>query len=193
MIPLPPSLSTVVTGIAYALRLASPIRRMRKKLDEPDPTAKAIWDSLWFRFLLVVVNGLAVLDIDNAGLIPLLVIVALVDTLSYPVISHIVLQFTSLAGRFQPFILAVTWVGNLRIILMMVALFGTGGVENVGGNLLLVLIAFWMIWATWSAATRGLNGNGWAGAGMLILMMALEFLNAMVVISFVHPLVAAGQ
>ena len=159
--------------------------------DQLDPTPKAIWDSLWLRFLLLTANGTLVVGWDQSSLIPLLAVVALVDTLSYPVVSQITLHLVGMAARFPLFILSVTWIGNLRVLLLMMLLLMAGGGENMGGNLLLAAVAFWLIWATWSVAALSLGGRGWLGAGMVVLMMFVELVNALIIITFVHPLVDA--
>ena len=185
MIPPLPTPSTVVDGITYALRMA--IRQ-----GEPgqlEPTNRAIWDALWFRFFLIFANSIVMLGMDHAWLIPLLGVIALVDTLSFPVISHFVLQLTGLTGRFPLFILATTWIGNLRVIILFLMLMILGS-DSLGGNFLLLVVAIWMIWAAWSVATRSLGQGGFAGAGMVILMMVVEVMNASVIIGMIHPLVA---
>ena len=189
MIPLPPSPFSMVMGIAYALRLAIG----RGHGDFTKPSAKAVWDALWFRFLLIAANGMLVVGFDHANAIPLLLAVALCDTLFYPVLSHFTLQAIGMSGRFPLFIMAMTWFGNLRIILLMVILLALGGGQNPLGTTVLVVVGFWLVWATWSIASRSLGDRGWLGVGMLMLMMFAEILNAGVVVSFVHPLVAGAE
>ena len=187
MIPSPPSPSTIISGIAHALRMAV----LKGHPEQLDPTPKAIWDSLWLRFMLLTATGTLVLSSDQISLVPLLAVVALVDTLSYPVVSQITLNHIGMAGRFPLFILSVTWIGNLRVILMMVILMIAGGIQTSGGTLLIVATAFWLLWATWSVAALSLGGRGWLGAGMVVLMMFVELTNALIFDAFVHPLVGA--
>lgn len=188
MIPSLPSFATIVTGVSYALRMA--LRQAQPAMLLP--TSKAIWDALWFRFLLVLGNGIVMLGFDHAAVFPLLALIALVDTLSYPVISQFALQLAGYGKRFPLFILAMTWIGNLRVMILMVVLLSTGG-DSVIGNFALFVVALWMIWATWSVASQSLGNKGLAGAGMVILMMVVEMINASVIIQFIHPLVGAGQ
>lgn len=177
-------------GIAYAMRLAT----RQGEPAELAPETKAIWDALWFRFMLVTANGVAMLGMDHFGLIPLLVALALVDTLSYPVVSQIVLRLAGMADRFPVFLLSMSWIGNLRVMLMMTVLLVFGGGEGMGGNAVLAMVAVWMIWAAWSVASRSLGGKGLAGAGMLVLLMVVEVVNASIVVNVIRPLVPeAGQ
>ena len=190
MIPSPPTPASIVMGLSLALRMAlgqEEPDRFKAKFEKM--WSKAVWEALWFRLMLLVANGTLMVGLDHVNLIPLLVVVALVDTLSYPVVSHFALQAINMAERFPLFILSVTLVGNLRIILIMTALLSTGG-GGVAGNTILLAVAVWMIWAAWFAASRSLGRKGWLGVGMLVLMMFTEVLNALVILTFVHPLAA---
>ena len=194
MIPLPPTPLTVALGLSFALQMA---------LGREDPNGfkpkfepiwqKAIWDALWVRFMLLGANGVLVLGLDHAHLIPLLLATSLVDTLSYPVIAQFALQVSGMAGKFPLFIMCMTLVGNLRIILVIAALLATGGAGNMAGLLLLAAIGVWMIWATWLVASRSLGYSGWLGFLFVLLMMFTEILNAGIFLTFVHPLTLGGQ
>ena len=191
MIPSPPPRPLMVLlGFTLAVRMA-----VRK--DDPSvvtPTPKKVWDALWIRFFLLMASGMAMLGMDNANLIPLLLATVMVDTLSYPVISQFTLKQIGLAERFPLFIMCMTWIGNLRIILMLTGLFATGAGENLVGAFILAVLAVWMLWATWWVAARSLGNRGWLGGGMLVLMMFTEFLNAMVMLTFIQPQMAGpGQ
>ena len=189
MIPSPPTPTTVVMAISLALQMALG-RQEPKQFKSRFETigAKEIWDSLWVRLILLMANGVLVLGLDRLDLLPLLAAVALVDTLSYPVVSQFTLQAIGMANRFPLFILAITWIGNLRIILLMAALHLAGGGQSTAGTLVLTGVALWMLWATWSVASQTLGRRGWLGVGMLVLMMSVELVNALLVATFVHPL-----
>ena len=124
MIPTPPGLAAIVGGLTYAMQLS--VRRC-----EPSampPSAVAIWDALWFRYMLTLLNGGLILGLGNMGAALMLAVLGLVDVLSYPVVSHFVLRQMQLDRHYTQFILAVTWVGNLRVmILMMIILMTTPG------------------------------------------------------------------
>lgn len=187
MIPSPPSIAAIVDGMAYSIRMAT--RQSQPAAMLPTPTA--IWDALWFRFILVLLNGIVMLGWGNLHVLPLLAVIGLVDTLSYPVVSQYVLQLTGLGRQFQQFILSVTWIGNLRVILLMAILLGTSG-TSVIGNFLLFVAAIWMIWATWTVAAASLGDKKLAAVGAVLLMMVLEMINASVIINMIHPLVVTA-
>lgn len=189
MIPSPPTPASIVMGLSLALRMAlgqEEPGRLKTRFEKM--WGKAVWEALWFRLILLVANGTLMVGLDHLNLIPLLVVVALVDTLSYPVVSHFALQAIGMAERFPLFILSMTLVGNLRIILIMTTLLATGGGSGMAGNIIMLAVAVWMIWAAWFAASRSLGRKGWLGAGMLVLMMFTEILNALVILTFVQPL-----
>ena len=190
MIPAPPGFGTIISGITYGLNLAL------RRVDPASPTAirqapDAIWDALWFRFLVTLLNGALILGLDNLSAMVLPGLLALVDALSFPVISQLVISRLGLMGRFVPFILSVTWVGNLRIVVLMTVMLVFGPISAVGigaGNIVLMAVALWLVWATWSAATLSLGRSGWLGAAMVILMMAVEMINGMLIVTFIHPM-----
>jgi len=189
MIPSPPGFGAVISGMTYGLNIAL------RRVDPADPAAigqhvGAIWDALWFRFLITFLNGALILGLSNFSMIALLGLLALIDALSFPVISQLVIGRMGLMPRLIPFLLSVTWVGNLRIVVLMTVMLMFGPISAVGlgaGNLILLAVALWLIWATWSAATLSLGRSGWLGAAMVILMMAVEMINGMLIVTFIHP------
>ena len=94
---------------------------------------------------------------------------------------------TSLAGRYQPFITAFTWVGNLRVLLMMSITLFAGMVDDQTLQIMIFPIALWMIWAAWSVATQSLGRGGVVGAGMVFLALVLELIIGAMIITFIHP------
>ncbi|MGC6485676.1 MAG: hypothetical protein ACON4P_08415 [Candidatus Puniceispirillales bacterium] len=188
MIPTPPGLGAIVAGLTYALQLS--IRRTEPQSMAPD--SRAIWDALWFRYMLTLLNGGLILGLSNGGAVAMLAVLGLVDTLSYPVVSQIVIRQMRLDRFFPQFILAVTWVGNLRVMILMMVILFLGQMDMATASIYMFPFAIWMIWATWSAATRSVENKGWVGAGMVVLMMLLEMVNGMLIISFLHPLLVQG-
>lgn len=188
MIPTPPGLGAIVNGLAYGLKLA--IRRGEPQDMQPHPGA--VWDALWFRYMLTLLNGGLILGLGNYSAVLMLAVLGLVDVLSYPVVSHFVLRQMQLDRFFPQFALAVTWVGNLRVMILMMIILVTSPAATASATLIMFPFAIWMIWATWSAATRSIESRGWVGAGMVVLMMILEMINGMMIISFLHPLLVQG-
>ena len=188
MIPTPPGLAAIVGGLTYAMQLS--VRRC-----EPSampPSAVAIWDALWFRYMLTLLNGGLILGLGNMGAALMLAVLGLVDVLSYPVVSHFVLRQMQLDRHYTQFILAVTWVGNLRVMILMMIILMTTPVGLGTSTIFMFPFAIWMIWATWSAATRSIENRGWVGAGMVLLLMILEMINGTMIITFLHPLLVQG-
>ncbi|XDZ65309.1 hypothetical protein AB8880_10305 [Alphaproteobacteria bacterium LSUCC0684] len=194
MIPAPPGFGSIITGMTYGLNLA--LRRIDPaNTGAISQTPGAIWDALWFRFLVTLLNGALILGLGNVSAIVLLGLLALVDALSFPVISQVVIARLGLMPRFVPFILSLTWVGNLRIVVLMTVMLAFGPISAVGmgpGNIILLAVALWLIWATWSAATLSLGRSGWLGAAMVVLMMAVEMINGMLIVTFIHPMLGVS-
>ncbi len=190
MISRPPGFSAIVSGISYALSLA-----LRKV--EPSPKAHpngpiAIAQALWFRYMVTVLNGVVILGFDKVTALVLFFLISAIDTLSYPVVSHAVLHKAGMARVYPTFITAFTWVGNLRVLLLMtISLLTVGlGVESM--QIIMLPFAIWMIWASWSVATHALGRGGWAGAGMVFLALVLEMLLGALILTFIHPPVPTG-
>ena len=194
MIPAPPGFGAIINGITYGLNLAL------RRVDPASPDAirqspDTIWDALWFRFLVTLLNGALILGLGNMTVVVLLGLLGIVDALSFPVVSQLVIARLGLMPRFVAFILSVTWVGNLRIIVLMSVMLIFGPISAVGvgaGNIILLVVALWLIWATWSAATLSLGRGGWLGAAMVILMMAVEMINGMLIVTFIHPMLSVN-
>ena len=64
------------------------------------------------------------------------------------------------------------------------------GVENM--QIIMFPFAIWMIWASWSVATKSIGRGGWVGAGMVFLALILEMLLGAMIITFIHPTGMAG-
>jgi len=192
MIPAPPGFGAIINGITYGMNLA--LRRVDPASTNAIRQAPdAIWDALWFRFLVTLLNGALILGLGNMWTVVLLGLLALVDALSFPVVSQLVIARLGLMPRFVAFILSVTWVGNLRIVVLMTVMLIFGPISAVGvgaGNIILLMVALWLIWATWSAATLSLGRSGWLGAAMVVLMMAVEMINGMLIVTFIHPMLS---
>ena len=182
----PPGFSAIVDGVTYGLRLAL------RKADPNDASAhpstpEAVAQAIWFRFMINALNGVIVIGFSGMSILLLFIFISVIDALLYPNISHAVLSRTSLRGKFPSFITAFTWVGNLRVILLMtVSLIGTG-FAGVGGQIILLPFAIWMIWASWSVATVSLQRGGWVGAGMVMLGFVAEMFIGMMTISYINP------
>lgn len=188
MIPAPPGLGAIINGLTYALKLST----RRAEPQSMAPVDSAIWDALWFRYLITLLNGGLILGLGHMSAVAMLAVLALVDTLSYPVVSHFVLKLMQRDRFFPQFILAMTWVGNLRVLILMMVILFLGQMDMAKASLYMFPFAIWMIWATWSAATRSIENKGWLGAGMVILMMMLEMVNGVLIITFLHPLLVQG-
>ena len=188
MIPTPPGIGAIIAGLAYGLRLST----RRGEPQDMAPTNSAIWDALWFRFLLTLLNGGLILGLGNFGAVLMLAVLGLIDVLSYPVVSHFVIRQMQAERFFPQFILAVTWVGNLRVMILMMVILMTSSAALTSASFVMFPFAIWMIWATWSAGTRSMDNRGWLGAGMVIVMMLMEMINGMLIISFLHPLLVQG-
>ena len=191
MIAGPPGFSAIISGISYGLSLA--IRKV-----EPGPDAHpngpiAISQAIWFRFMITVLNGVVILGFDKMTALVLFIFISAIDTLSYPVVSHAILHRSGLGKLYPTFITSFTWVGNLRVlILMTISLLTVSlGAENM--QLIMFPFAIWMIWASWSAATRSLGRGGWAGAGMVFLALVLEMLLGAMILTFIHPSLPAAS
>ena len=89
MISGPPGFSAIVTGISYALSLAT--RRVEPSAEAHPNGPVAISQAIWFRFMITVLNGVVILGFDNVVGLVLFFLIAAIDTLSYPVVSHLVL------------------------------------------------------------------------------------------------------
>jgi hypothetical protein len=188
MIPKPPGPRVIITGLNYALQLS--MHRCEPKA--MSSSNDAVWDSLWFRYMLTLLNGSLIVDFGQMTAVVMLAVLGLLDTLSYPVVSHFILRQMQLNRHFPQFIVAVTWVGNLRVIILMILFLLLGQMDMATASLYIFPFAVWMIWATWSAATRSTGNKGWVGAGMMVVMMMLEMVNGILIITFLHPLFAQG-
>ena len=121
MIPTPPGLAAIVGGLTYAMQLSCAGARPSAM----QPSAVAIWDALWFRYMLTLLNGGLILGLGNMGAALMLAVLGLLDVLSY-LLSAISCCARCNLTHYTQFILAVTWVGNLRVmILMMIILMTT--------------------------------------------------------------------
>ena len=185
MISGPPGFSAIVTGISYALSLAT--RRVEPSADAHPNGPVAISQAIWFRFMITVLNGVVILGFDNVVGLVLFFLIAAIDTMSYPVVSHLVLAKSGLGKTYPNFITGFTWVGNLRVlILMTISLLTVSlGAENM--QIIMFPFAIWMIWASWSVATKSIGRGGWIGAGMVFLALILEMLLGAMIITFIHP------
>ena len=182
----PPGFSAIVDGVTYGLRLA--LRKVNPNDATAHPsTPEAVAQAVWFRFMINALNGLIVIGIGGMSILIVFIFISLIDALLYPNISHAILARTSMRGKFLSFITAFTWVGNLRILLLMtVSLVGATFTQS---NSLLILFPFavWMIWASWSVATASLERGGWVGAGMVVLGFIVEMFIGAITISYLHP------
>lgn len=134
--------------------------------------AYLICHALAVRWLLTVINGVVLLHGAERGYFTLFALIALVDTLLYPVASHAVMQRMGCGNRWPGFIMLLTWVNNLRIML----LFAVGMLSIIIPGLEVLILGFvlWMLWTAWRAATISLGRGGWAGGGMILLSVLLE-------------------
>lgn len=190
MIPSPPGFSAIINGIAYGLRLAT--RSVHPNAGPNHPKghacdATAIWQALWFRLLVTLFNGVLILGFNQISTMLLFFFITVIDTLSYPVASHAILHRTSMANRFPAFITAFTWVGNLRVLLMMSITLLAGMFDDQTLQVMIFPFALWMIWAAWSVATQSLGRGGLIGAGMVFLALVLEMILGALIITFIHP------
>ena len=190
MISGPPGFSAIVTGISYALSLAT--KRVEPSAEAHPNGPVAISQAIWFRFLITILNGVVILGFDNAFALVLFFMISAIDTLSYPVVSHVVLYRSGLGKVYPNFITGFTWVGNLRVLMLMtISLLTISlGVESM--QIIMFPFAIWMIWASWSVATRAIGRGGWAGAGMVLLALVLEMLLGALIITFIHPTAVTG-
>ena len=185
MISGPPGFSAIITGISYALNLS--LKRVNPTPEAHPNSPTAISQAIWFRFLITVLNGVVILGFDQLSAVILFILISAIDTLSYPVVSHIVLHRSGLGKIYPSFITGFTWVGNLRVLMLMtISLLTVSlGAENM--QLIMFPFAIWMIWASWSVATRAIGRGGWVGAGMVFLALILEMLLGAMIITFIHP------
>ena len=190
MIPSPPGFSAIINGITYGLRLAIRSAHPLDGANHPKGHAHdttAIWQALWFRLLVTLFNGVMILGFTEVSTMMMFFFITVIDTLSYPVVSHAILNRTSLLGRYPVFITAFTWVGNLRVLLMMSITLFAGLVDDQTLQIMIFPIALWMIWAAWSVATQSLGRGGVVGAGMVFLALVLELIIGAMIITFIHP------
>lgn len=187
MISTPPGFSATITGISYALNLA---------LKKADPTPEAhphdstaIAQALWFRFIIAILNGAIILGLGDWSPLILFILISAIDTLSYPVVSHAVLNRAGLGSLYPCFITAYTWVGNLRILMLMTIGLLAANFEFQEPYMIMFPFALWMLWAAWSVATRALGRGGWVGAGMVLLAVILEMILGLLIIMFINPAV----
>ena len=185
MISGPPGFSTIITGLSYAFNLS--LRKVNPTSDTHPNNPVAISQAIWFRFMISVLNGVVVLGFGKLTTLILFILIAAIDTLSYPVVSHTVLHRSGLGKVYPSFITGFTWVGNLRILMMMtiVLLTSSFGVEHM--QPIMFAFAIWMIWASWSVATITIGRGGWVGAGMVFLALILEVLLGAIILTFIHP------
>jgi hypothetical protein len=190
MIPAPPGFGAIITGISYGLKLA--IRQVHPLDSSAHPQdARAVWQALWFRFLVTMFNGALVLGVFQASTLTFFALISIIDTLAFPVVSHAVIARMGNAERFPAFITAFTWVGNLRVLLMMTIVLMAGFMDAHSMQLLIFPFALWMIWASWSVASQTLLG-GWKGAGMVILAMIFEMITGFLIITYIHQVLPPG-
>ena len=185
MIPAPPGFSAISKGISYGLKLA--IRSVHPLSKTHPHDAQAIWQALWFRLMVTLFNGAVILGFSEASTLLLFFFITIIDTLSYPVVSHAVLSRINLSLRYPQFIVAFTWVGNLRVLLMMSITLLAGVFQENTIQILIFPFALWMIWAAWSVSTQSLERGGWLGAGMVVLAMVLEMILGIISITFIYP------
>lgn len=182
----PPGFSAIIAGMTYGLRLA--LRQVDPADTDAHPNGPAaIAQALWFRYLITALNGVLVLSFDQTAAILLFLLISVIDTFAYPVVSHGVLYRAGLGPRYPSFITAYTWVGNLRILLLMSVSLLTASFGTQELQIALFPFALWMIWASWSVATHSLKRGGWVGAGMVFLGLILEMLLGALIITFIHP------
>lgn len=186
MIPAPPGFSAIIAGLAYAFRLSTRAVHPNNKSAHPQDSV-AIWHALWFRLMVTTFNGVMIFGFKNGSLLLTFFLISLIDTLSYPVVSHSVLARSNLIDRYHRFITCFTWVGNLRVLLMMAITLTAGLINQDNLQIMILPFAIWMIWAAWSVSTQSLERGGWVGAGMVFLALILEMLLGALIITFIHP------
>jgi len=190
MIPAPPGFGAIITGIAYGLKLS--VRQVHPLDTAAHPQdARAVWQALWFRFLVTMFNGALVMGVFQASTLTTFALISIIDTLAFPVVSQAVLSRMGIKERFPSFITAFTWVGNLRILLMMTITLLAGFMDANSLQLLIFPFALWMIWASWSVANHSLL-SGWKGAGMVILAMIFEMITGILIITYIHQILPPG-
>ncbi|MCE2517349.1 MAG: hypothetical protein J4F41_05800 [Alphaproteobacteria bacterium] len=186
MISGPPGFSAILNGITYGFELAL------RKVDPNDASIHpngpvAINQAIWFRFMITVLNGSLVMGFTSVSSVMMFVMVVLIDTLAYPVVSHAILFQNGMGARFPSFITSYTWVGNLRVLLVMTLTLLSSFLGTPQLQIMLLPIGLWMIWASWSVATLSLQRGGLAGAGMVVLSMLLEVIILMAMLVFINP------
>lgn len=186
MISGPPGFSAILNGITYGFELS--LRRTDPNDASAHPNGPvAIAQAIWFRFMITVLNGSLIMGFTDASGIAMFMLVILIDTLAYPVVSHAILYQNGMGARFPSFITAYTWVGNLRVLLVMTLSLLSSFVGAPQLQIMLLPIGLWMIWASWSVATHTLQRGGLAGAGMVVLSMVLEVIILMAMLAFINP------
>ena len=78
MISGPPGFSAIVTGISYALNLAT--RRVEPTAEAHPNGPVAISQAIWFRFMITVLNGVVILGFDKITALILFFLIAAIDT-----------------------------------------------------------------------------------------------------------------
>lgn len=179
-----PNFSAIAKGLGYGWQLA--LKQTDPSDDAPHPaTSRAIIQALWFKAIIAMVNTSISVPFEHLLTLMTLLLIIIVDTLAYPVISHQVLRRIELEERFPRFITAYTWLGNLRVLMVLGLIFLSSVAPRV--MILVVPISLWMLWAAWFVASKSLGRGGWLGAGMVGLAILLELLLTLITISIINP------
>jgi hypothetical protein len=186
MISGPPNIPAIAKGLRYGKQLAFG-KINPSDIDVYPNEPKDIAEALWFRFMLSMFNGVLSFQLDNFSMAIALVLVIIISTLAEPVVSHAVLRQFGLASRWPSFITAYTWLGNFRILLVLMLFIVSNALSAPQLQLAAIPIGFWMLWATWFVATHSLKRGGLAGVGMVVLTIVLELILTFMLVYFINP------
>ena len=152
----PPGIFRILHGFGYAFGLATAQITAGDSKAHPQNIA-AVWQALWVSWLLILLAGWLA-DIVSFGLGFLgFTIVALIITLIYPVVSFNVVNFLGERQRYPSFIIAMTWLNNLRQVLVLALAHALSPMNATMARWLLLPVAIWMLWALWRVASQSLG------------------------------------
>lgn len=175
MIPPPPEPKAIAAGLVYGFRLATATAVAGNPKAHPQ-TVTAAWQALWVYWLMALISGVFVIGVETSLLALLrLVVISVVSTLLFPVVSYSVIAWLGRVARYPAFIIAVTWLNifSQLVLLTLLHLLAPVAAENATPRHILAAVAIWLLWATWRAAAQSLAAGAWVGLLMVLVMLAV--------------------
>jgi hypothetical protein len=176
MVPNPPGFAKILNGLLYGMRVAFAQVKAGEEADHPQ-NVSAVWDALWASWLISLMIGVPMLGLwGSLEQLLSFIIVSLLITMLYPVLSYYVLAWLGFQHRYVPFIITMTWINNFREVLVLLLVLAFNSIQRNDLLMILTPVAFWMLWAFWRGGTQALRASGWTGLLMLALLITVHLM-----------------